>query len=199
LRFAGLQAAHTKEQILGVFMKKNIAIVSILLAAVAQTAFANGVEKVLPADAHNVKLTSASVGYLATGLVKTSDGNVDGPVYENTYTQVLTVVVKYDSKDDQDVSQRIEGESDLSYDATPTVYLDLPISDAEVAAIKAKKLDPKSLVSLAVSQQQVQFDKAIYTDACRYNNESGAPDNEATCVKHETVTESRPVVSVDRR
>ena len=180
-------------------MKKNIAIIGIILAAIAQSAFANGVEKTLPADANNVQIKSVKLAQVATSSTtdwNTSDGS---PNTEFQYGTALEVTVTYQSKNDQNVAQRIEGESDLSYDATPTVSFDLPVTDAEVAAIKGKKLDPRSLVTFSVSQQSVDFDKAVYTNSCVYGTDSGSPENEATCVKHETVTESRPVLSIDRK
>lgn len=180
-------------------MKFNLAILAIALFTTSAFADGNGVERALPKDAHNVKIASAALNFYATGLKKTSEGNIDGPVYENTYTQMLLVTVTYQSQDDQDVAQRIEGESDLSYDPTPTVSFELSVSDAEIAAIQANKLDPRSLVEMSVSQKDMPFDKAVYTAACVYNNESGAPENEDTCVKHETITESRPVLVLSRK
>jgi hypothetical protein len=177
-------------------MKKNIALVSILLAAIAQTAFANGVEKVLPADAANVALKSAKLAEVATSSTTHYVGN---EVYDtNNYTTVLEVTVTYQSKDDQDVSQRIEGESDISYDATPTVVMDLPVTDAEIAAIKAKKLDARTLVTVSVAQENVQINKPGYQYQCSYGNDSNEPINGCVEPAVPTITVSRPVLSIDR-
>jgi hypothetical protein len=180
-------------------MKKNIALVSILLAAVAQTAFANGVEKVLPADAHNVVVAAASLEEVATGLVKISDGNIDGPVYDNTYTTMLTVTVNYSSKDDSDVPCELTQIGDgCEPTGQPRYVVSLPVSDAEIAAIKSKKLDPKTLVSVTVTQQDVQIEQPGYQYKCSYNTEGGTFGN---CVEPAVpmVTVSRPVLSVDHK
>lgn len=180
-------------------MKKNIAIIGIVLAAAAQSAFANGVEKTLPADATDVQIKTVSLDQYATGEKIVSDGNVDGPVYENTYTTMLDVVVTYQSKDDQDVAQRIEGESDISYDPTPTVSFELPVTDAEIAAIKGKKLDPRSLIAVNVQTESVQIDDPKAQYICRYDNDSNQPLD--GCVEPATpqITVSRLVLSVDRK
>ena len=149
-------------------MKKNIAMISIILAAVAQSAFANGVEKTLPADATNAQIKSVSLDQVATSVTTEWTGSEGQPVDTYQYSTMLNVTVTYQSKDDEDVAQRIEGESDISYDPTPTVSFELPVTDAEIAAIKGKRLDPRSLVAMSVSQQNVDFDKAIYTNACVY-------------------------------
>lgn len=179
-------------------MKKNLVMMSIILAAIAQSAFANGVEKILPSDAKNVKIKSVELDQVLINSVTTGWNN-DGPTYENTYGPALAVAVTYDSKSGEDVPQRTDGDTNATYDPTPTIYLELSISDAEAAAIKAKKLDVNTLVSMSVTEKQVQFDNPVYTDACRFSNDGGPAENESTCVKHETITESRPVLTVNNK
>ncbi len=60
-------------------MKKNISLISIILAAAAQTAFANGVEKTLPADAHNAQVKSVALGYQQVGEKCDNDPGIEIP------------------------------------------------------------------------------------------------------------------------
>jgi hypothetical protein len=185
---------------LGVFMKKNIAVISILFAAAAQTAFANGVEKTLPLDATNVKISTTGLDQVATGQKLIAD-SIDGPVYESTYSTMLNVVVTYDSKDKTDAATALNNSVDNAQEEIvggPTLSFELPVSAAEVAAIKSKSIDASSLVAISVAQQDVQVDNEEFTSACRFDNDSSQPED-SSCIKHTKTTVSRPVLSVVRK
>ena len=180
-------------------MKKNIAIISILFAVVSQNSFANGVEKTLPIDATNVKISATGLDQVATGQKLIVDGN-DGPVYENTYSTMLNVVVTYDSKDKTDDATALGNGNDPIEEIVggPTLSFELPVTAAEVAAIKSKSIDPTSLVALSVAQKDVQEDNEEFTSACHFDNDSSQPED-SSCIKHTTTTVSRPVLSIDRK
>jgi hypothetical protein len=179
-------------------MKKNIAIISILFAAVSQNSFANGVEKTLPIDATNVKVSVVTLGSMMTSQTLISDDN-EGPKYQNNYSPSLDVDVTYNSADQSEDATALSNGNDPQEVVVggPTASFQLQITDAQAAAIKAKKLDPKSLVVISVAQKTVQFDNPVYTKSCIFSSDYNEPVNADTCIKHEKVSESRPVLTVD--
>jgi hypothetical protein len=169
-----------------------------LLISSSALASGHGVEKILPADAHNIQIQSADLAQIATGENLICDGN-DGPVYENTYTTKLYVTVTYDSKDDTDAPKTGSGSNFdfLPGDSTsPTVSYTFDLSQAQMAAIKAKTLNAVSLVTVSVDQETVQIDDPNQQAVCSYDNDSNLPLN--GCVEPATaqITVTRPVLSV---
>jgi hypothetical protein len=179
---------------------KNVQLVTLATLLIAGSAFGagHGVEKMLPADAHNVQIQSADIAQIATGQKLVTDG-FEGPVYDNTYTPELYVTVTYDSKDTTDAPQTGTG-NDFDFragDSTqPTVAFTFALSDAQLAAIKAKTLNAASLVTISVDQETVQIDDPSAQSVCRYDFDSNLPLD--GCVEPATaqITVSRPVLHV---
>jgi hypothetical protein len=177
----------------------NVILSALSLLTLATPAFAgHGVEKILPADATNVSIASVSIQQVATGETKISDGQ-DGPVYDNTYSPALSVVVTYTSKDQSDDATALSNDND-PYEVVvggPTLTFDLlPVNAAQVAAINAGTLDPKTLLTLSVTQSTVKFNNPEYTDSCDFDYQSGGVTN-PECMKNVVTTEVRPVLHID--
>ena len=181
-------------------MKNMNLILSVLgVLTFGTTAFAgNGVEKVLPADASSVQIAKVTPGFILSSQTLLSDG-IDGPNYQNNYSPAIDIKVTYQSKDNSDdetaLSESGEGEEVVG---GPTLSFSFEISPEQAAAIKAKTLDPSTLVALSVTQQTVTFDEESFGPNCRFNNESGAPED-ASCIIHTPKSEVRPVLSIDRK
>ena len=77
--------------------------------------------------------------------------------------------------------------------------MDLPVSDVEAKAIKAKKLDGRTLVSVSVAQENVQIEQPGYQYKCSYGNDSNEPINGCVEPAVPMITVSRPVLSIDRK
>jgi hypothetical protein len=172
-----------------------------LLAAVgflaATSAFAHGVEKILPADGHNAQVLSAELDQVATGETLVCN-NSDGPVYEpGDYVTKLGVTVTYQSNDDVDApatGSGPNGEFLPSDNTLPEVTYEFDVTQAQIDAIKAGTLDPKSLVSVSIAQQTVQISDPNAQNVCNYDD-NGPTDG---CVEPaaQEITVSRPVLSV---
>jgi hypothetical protein len=154
--------------------------IDFILAAVAAmtmtSAFANGVEKHLPMDAHNVKIASAELAEYATSSTHVWSNSGDGGGYDiNHYSTELQVTVTYESQDNTDVPQsNVEGGS--PYDSTtPTVVFYVPLTDAQIAQVKSKQVDPRSLVSLMVVTKTVSVPDSSHEYICSYGNEGNEP------------------------
>lgn len=179
----------------------KLATIAILSTALSlQLAHANGVEKDLPKDAHNVKVASAVLGSAATGQKLINDG-VDGPQYETIYSPAIEVTVTYESKDDSDAPKTgsgLDGQFEPGDSTTPTLYFTLAVTAAEVAAIKAKQVNPADLVSMTVELKTVQV--PVQTEyQCRYDNENNLP--EFGCVEPAAQMEDQvlPVLTIGRK
>jgi hypothetical protein len=178
----------------------NVILSALSLLTLATPAFAgHGVEKVLPADATNVAIASVSIQQVATGQTEIADG-ADGPVYDNTYSPALNIVVTYTSKDHSDDATALNNDSDNAQEVVvggPTLTFNLlPVTAAQVAAINAGTLDPRTLLTLSVTQATVKFNNPEFTDSCQFDNDNGGPIN-PECVKNVVTTEVRPVLSID--
>ena len=179
----------------------KLASVMILASALSfQMAFANGVEKTLPRDAKNVKIESAVLGNNATGQKLINDG-IEGPQYENTYSDAIEVVVTYQSKDDSDAPKSgsgLDGQFMSGDSTSPTLYFFLPLSKEEVASIKAKKVDPRDLVAYNVEVKTVQV--AVQTEyKCRYDNDTNLPEFGCVEPAPKLVSEQHPVLTIGRK
>lgn len=136
----------------------NLVLSTLSLLTLATPAFAH----VLPADATNVTVSNVTIGYDVTSQTLISDGN-DGPVYQNNYSPVLDVQVTYTSKDQSDDATALDNSGDEEVVVGgPTLDFYLPVTAAQVAAIKAKTLDPKTLVAISITPAPVQFNNPVH-------------------------------------
>jgi hypothetical protein len=184
----------------GSFMKMFV-FAALASALSISSAHANGVEKILANDAHDVQLANAVVGWEPTGEKVISDG-IDGPVTETTYTQALEVTVTYKSKDTTDLPTYPgnDGEATTPPGAIPTLYFWLPLTDGEVAGIKAGTIKPATLVQIsALTTVSVQVDDANYQYQCSYDNESNQPINGCEEPPIPTHPEDRKAFTIDRK
>jgi hypothetical protein len=202
---ASSKSGETKENIfIGVNMstKMSLLAVTALLAAGSVFADGHGVEKMLPVDATNVRLQSATLDQVATGLVQASDGNIDGPTYDNTYTTELSVVVAYDSKDLSDDENTLGSGQDGQiepWDPAPqdAVTYQFQLSAAQIAAIKAGTLDPKSLITVSSGQDTFTIDAPSAPYVCSYD-ESNHPLYGCVEPAAKQITVTRPALFVDQ-
>jgi hypothetical protein len=176
---------------------KNISLVSLATLLIAGSASAHGVEKILPADAHNVQIQSAELAHVATGETLVTNSN-DSPIYDSTYSTELMVTVTYDSKDDSDAPKTGSGSNGefLPTDSTqPTIYLTFDLSQAQLDGIKAKTLNPTSLVTVSVDQESVQIDDPHAQNVCVYDDNNNIMNN---CVEPAIaqIVVTRPVLHV---
>jgi hypothetical protein len=193
-RQSALLTVHRKiKKQKGTYMKKmNLVLSTLSLLTLATPAFAH----VLPADATNVTVSNVTIGYDVTSQTLISDGN-DGPVYQNNYSPVLDVQVTYTSKDQSDDATALDNSGDEEVVVGgPTLDFYLPVTAAQVAAIKAKTLDPKTLVAISITPAPVQFNNPVFTSSCIFNNDSSQPEN-PECIQNVYSTEMRPVLSVN--
>jgi hypothetical protein len=172
-------------------MKKNIALAIVALSALTQTAFASGVEMDLPADAHNVKIAAVELDGVVVGETPLPDTSEGAPNSEPIYAPSLGVTVTYESTDTTDVPQATDGDFDPS--TLPTRYLEIRLTDAQAAAIKAKKLDPRSLIGQPVlTKATVQEEDTSYEYKCTYDNDNNEPLY--GCVEPPVPTVAVPVI-----
>jgi hypothetical protein len=139
------------------------------------SAFAHGVEKIVPSDAHHFQLAGANLSQVETGEIPATDPwgcSEDGTPCASTplYTTELHVQLTYQSNDNTDVPQGTDGDSFDNAKPTVDAYFDL--TSDQVAAIKAKKLDPKAVVSWTVAPQQAQVEDPSWQYQCNYDSES---------------------------
>jgi opacity protein-like surface antigen len=175
---------------------KNFTLCAFSLLILTAPAFAgHGIERVLPEDAKNVAISSVSIGYDVSSQTLISDGN-DGPVYQNNYSPVLSVEITYDSKDTRDDATALNEDDQEEVVGGPTLTFYLPVTDAQVAAIKAHTLDGKTLVAISVAQAPVQFTNPVYTDSCIFSSDYNEPVN-PECIQNVVSTEVRPVLNID--
>jgi hypothetical protein len=181
-------------------MKMNLLTVAALVATSSAFGAGHGVEKILPADGHNAQVLSAELDQIATGQKLISDDN-EGPKWEDTdFVTKLGVTVTYQSKDDNDAPATGSGSNGefLPFDSTlPQVMYTFDVTAAQIAAIKAKTLDPKSLVSVSIEQETVQIDNPNTQAVCSYDNDTNVPLNGCVEPAPAQITVSRPVLFVD--
>ena len=177
---------------------KSLVLVYVAVSALATAAFAaGGVEMHFAADASHVQIQSVELGSKLIGVKEEGFTN-EGPITENIYGPALEVTVTYQSTDTADLPASVDGES--NYDAVPTRFLTLDVSNAEIAAIKAGKLDPRSLVSLSVAKGTIKVEDPSYEYQCNYDNDSNQKIDDG-CVEKPVpmVDEAATIVTVDRK
>ncbi len=182
---------------------KNLLITSVfaILVTVSVNAFANGVEKVLPADASNLQLKAAAVAYVPTG---NDGGNAQEgtPGSASGSKAILEVSFVYSSKSTQDVPSTgsgLDGQVTDADDVRPQFAVDFDISDDLAKQIAAGKVSAASLFSYAVQTESVQVQEPVQYH-CQYlsTNDGGSFEKaDPSCQEPDGITtENRPVVTV---
>jgi hypothetical protein len=173
-------------------MKKLILVGMFLFSSLAMAAT---VERILPADAHNVRVASAVVDTVVIGSRFLFDSG-DGPVSEAIYGKRLVVTVKYDSKDLRDVNQTVY-EDGPELDRTPTITYFFELPAVKLAAIEARSISAVSLVAPSLVVASVTIDDPNYQYQCRYDGEYNTKVD-PKCEEHPNkVTQVRPVLKLN--
>lgn len=177
---------------------KNVVLVTMFLFANA--AMATTIQKVLPADAYNVR-AKAVVDSVGVGSRLVSDSASEGPVYETIYEKRLVVTVKYESKSQEDVSQTgsgLDGQILPTDDQTPTLLYFLKLSPAKLQAVLQKKISANSLISsVQVQNQAITLDDPSYQYKCLYDNEYNKKVDPKCQENPPKVTQVRPVLKLE--
>lgn len=182
-------------------MKMNL-LLAIAVTTSCSAAFANGVEKILPADATGIELKNAALAYLPVGAESTGN-ELEGNPDQATGTQtVIEANFVYRSKSNLDVASTgsgLDGQITGSDDQRPQFSVYLAASDSLIAQVKSKKLSLRDAIKYSVEVKAVQVSVPTQYH-CQYisTNDNGDMEKaDPSCIESDgIVTESRPAVTV---
>jgi hypothetical protein len=173
------------------------------LALASTVSFANGVEKVLPADASGVKVKNAQLAYLPSNPQPNSN-QLEGYPDEATSSQtVLEVTFEYASASDADVpasGSGLDGQVLASDDTSPQFSVDFTVDAATIAKINAGKVNAADLISYSVQTEArtVQEPVAYHCQYISTNDNGDSVKADPSCQEASgDVVEQRPVVTVE--